>query len=55
MLIFVRVIARLPVIRQLAILLITFFRTCAKFNYDRLHMDEVLGDLKSDNNKNSNS
>jgi len=25
---------------------------CAKFNYDRLHVDKVLGNWKSDNNKN---
>jgi len=25
---------------------------CANFNYDRLHIDKVLGNLKHDNNKN---
>jgi len=27
---------------------------CAKFNYDRLHIDKVLGYWKSDNNNNKN-
>jgi len=32
----------------------TVTNVCAKFNYDWLHIDKVLGNWKSDNNKKKN-